>query len=182
MGGDSFENFVRSNREEFDRAVPSLKVWAQIDQQMAKRKSKRIVMYRVVGIAASIVLLLGMGTAIGGYLANNQDTNAMNSIANISPEYSEIEQYYSEQIQDKYQQLTSLQPDEAVFNDLEQVDVLMEELKKELGDAPKGKEEQIVEALIQSYQTKIEILERVLERIQSTNQETIKTEKNETII
>ncbi len=43
----------------------------------------------------------------------------------------------------------------------------MEELRLELEVAPRGAEEQIVTNLIRSYQIKVKILERVLERIGS---------------
>ena len=45
----------------------------------------------------------------------------------------------------------------------------MDELRLELEVAPRGAEEQIVTNLIRSYQIKVKILERVLERIGSDN-------------
>ena len=70
-----------------------------------------------------------------------------------------------------------------VLADLEQLDLTMQELRQELLRAPKGQEEQIIENLIRSYQTKVQILERVLERVQSTQQpNTLKPLDNEVSI
>ena len=53
------------------------------------------------------------------------------------------------------------------------------ELRAELANAPAGSEERIINAMIYNYKAKLEILERVLEKIQSTNQGTLKTENDE---
>ena len=62
-----------------------------------------------------------------------------------------------------------------------QIDELLEELKTELDNAVKGSEEQIINAMINNYQTKLAILERVLQRIQSIQQDSLKLNTNESI-
>jgi hypothetical protein len=55
----------------------------------------------------------------------------------------------------------------------------MLELREELLNAPEGKEEEIINNLIKTYQTKVSILERVLERVQSTNHKKVNHNENE---
>ena len=108
------------------------------------------------------------------------ETELASSIETANPEYAEMVQYYTDQVDNKYQQLVSLNAAVNVEEDLQQVDQVMEELKTELRDAPKGSEEQIIASLIMSYQTKVEILERVLEHIQTTtNRKSLKPEDDE---
>jgi vacuolar-type H+-ATPase subunit I/STV1 len=179
MSKDNLEQFVRDNREAFDDAVPSLKVWAMLDDQLPEQQTKVISLRRVLQIAAAVVVLLGCGTLIGTYIAGGE-TPQLQAIVNQMPEeLEEIEQYYQKQVDAKYQQLASYKHDQSLENDLEQLDETMDELKKELLVAPKGKEEEIIKNLIEGYQTKILILERVLQRIQSTTKEQSKPEENE---
>ena len=56
----------------------------------------------------------------------------------------------------------------------------MEELKNELLNAPKGKEEELISNLIQGYQMKISILELVLQKLEQTPSANYKNNKHET--
>ena len=78
--------------------------------------------------------------------------------------------------------LASYRQDGFVRADFQELDAIYEELKQELEKAPAGNEEQVIQAMINNYQTKIEILERVLEKVQSTGQTNLKTEENEVSI
>lgn len=177
---DNLERFISENREDFDDAVPSLKAWGEIDGVLSEQKAKVISIRRTLAIAASVLILLSTGAYFGSYFSNNSDENIAHQLAEIAPEFIEAEQYYQQQIDEKYKQLTSYSHDRSIDEDLSQLDVAMQELKEELIIAPKGKEQQIVESLIQSYQTKVYILERVLERIQSTEKaQNSKPEDNE---
>lgn len=179
MERDNLEKFILENREAFDNAYPNLKVWAEIDKTLEQKSAKKVNLRRILSIAASVVVLLVAGGLVGSYLSQPKAEDLQAMLENISPEYSEIEQHYSRQINQKYQQLVSNDNAGVVKDDFAQIDKVMQELKQELLDAPKGKEEQIIQNLIISYQTKIEILERVLERIQSTNQKPLKSEDDE---
>ncbi len=178
MPQDHLEEFIIRHREDFDGAIPSLKVWAEIDNQLEKQvpfRRKKVWMYS--RIAAAVVFLLIAGGVIGNFIT--ADTNQ--PVA-LNPELQEMEAFYSQQFQKKYTQLTSLYHDESIENDLGQIDVFLEELKQELAKAPKGSEERIIENLIQSYQLKIQILDRILERIQNDQtEEKIKTDERKSI-
>lgn len=184
MQNDRLEQFIREHREDFDREIPGLNVWAQIDQtleQRQKQSAKRFHLWKNMRIAAAVLVLMVFSGLLGSYITQVQLSNAPESLAQVSPEYAELEQYYQQQIQDKYQQLVSYDQANAVEPDLQQLDSIMEELREELVIAPQGSEEQIIENLIQSYQTKIDILSRVLERIQTSNPKAIKKDDDEKV-
>ena len=177
MKNDFLEQFIQEHREDFDQEIPGLNVWAKIDQtldQQEKHTAKRIKLWKGLRVAAAVVVLMVFSGLMGSYITQ-MHLGAPDSLAQLSPEYAEMEQFYQQQIQEKYAQLVDYQQEEVVKPDLEQLDTIMEELKSELVDAPQGSEEQIIENLIQSYQTKIDILSRVLERIQVSNPKTLKT-------
>ena len=163
---DRLENFINENRDQFDDKVPSLKVWADIEKELAPAKAKRISLFRIASVAASVIVLLGVGAFFGKNYLNTASVNApLVSLQEISPEYGEIEIKYQKEINQKYTRLASLDYDKSVNDDLMDLDITLEELRKELINVPKGSEEQIVEAMIRNYESKIRILEIVLEKI-----------------
>lgn len=181
MAHDKLERFIRDNRPLFDDEVPNLKIWADIERQLpskVKRPLKARIL-RMASIAAAVVLLLSTGAAIGIFWIGPQEVPQLAEMEDIDPEVLQMEQFYQSQIQEKYQMLTTYQQDPIVKKDFEQLDQTMLELREELLHAPEGKEEEIINNLIKTYQTKVFILERVLERVQSTNHKTLNHNENE---
>lgn len=170
---DNLEKFIIQHREEFDVEVPSLKVWAGIDKEMAQKTAKRVRLRKMMSIAASVVVLLIAGAILGIQINEASNEEAITSLSDIAPEYADLEQHYKSQVNQKYQQLVSYNHDVYVEEDLAQLDAIFEELKLEFQNVPKGSEEHIINAMINNYQTKIDILEQVLEKIQSINQTSI---------
>lgn len=175
---DNLEDFIRSNREDFDMASPDLKVWANIDKSLEARRQipRRVSLWRNFAAAAAVLLLVGMGTLIGMQL--NSSSTAPRTLGDISVEYQELEDYYQSQLREKQALLASQNPDASVIQDLTQLEGFLGELQMELQDVPKGSEEQIVNAMIENYQDRLEILERVLSRIQNNSN---KSKNNEEI-
>lgn len=177
----NLEKFIKENREAFDSEMPSLKVWAGIDQKMnAGQSAKRIPMRRIFSIAAAIAVILAVGGAIGSYLTKNPVNVAIVAGEPDVPEqYQEVEHFYRKQYEEKVNQLVNYQVDPDMKTELQQFEAVITELKEELQNAPKGNEERIVATLIENYQTKIEVLQRVLDRIQSVQPQTENSKTDE---
>ena len=110
MPQDRLEDFIIQHRENFDDAIPSLKVWADIDSQLTKQKSsgrRKIWMY--LRVAASVMFLLMTGGVVGNYLSTDHK-----EVAALNPELQEMEDFYSQQFQKKYAKLTSMPHDAAI--------------------------------------------------------------------
>lgn len=177
---DPLELFILENREHFDDAFPSLKVWNNIDQAVNRRSTRRLKVLRTVGAIAAGIALLLTGAFAGSLFFQAKDAQAVAILEQSAPEFIEAERYYQGEIQQKVAQLASYSPNDPVLKDLKQIDQVMEELKADLTRAPKGKEQEIVAALIRSYQMKISILELVMERLEQQESLTFKTKRNET--
>lgn len=174
----NLERFIQENRTDFDSAVPSLKVWAQLDQHLDRQRPKgRVVWMKRLRAAAAVLLLLTAGGAMGAYLTNQN--KAVDSLSDISPEHAEMERYFSTQVEEKLAKLASYHQDGIVKADLEELDQAYEQLKKDLETAPTGADEKIIQAMIETYQTKINILEQVLEKVERVNPTIDKTAENE---
>lgn len=177
---DRLEEFIAAHREEFDHAVPSLKVWARLDKALDQQPRRRIHLWRTLQIAASVLVLLTVGGIGGLYLARQGQPVAAQTVAAIAPELAEAERYYNEQFNEKYKLLASYPHDKELETDLTQIDQAMNELKNELLNVPKGSEEEVIRNLVQSYQLKLQILEQVLDRLQAVqSKKQAKTKDNE---
>lgn len=175
---DNLEKFIRENRHDFDTEVPSLNVWANLDQHLdSQRPSGRVVWMKRLRVAAAVLALLVAGGAAGAYLTNQG--KAVDSLADISPEHAEMERYFSTQVEEKMAKLATYKQDGVVKADLQELDQAYEQLRKELENAPAGAEEKIIQAMIETYQTKINILEQVLEKVENVNPTNINTAEDE---
>ncbi len=131
-------------------------------------------------MAAAVAFLLIAGGVIGSQLANSSKDEK--SLADISPQHAQMEQNFNHEIDDKLAKLATYRQDGFVKPDLEEIDAVYENLKKELKNAPPGAQDQIIKAMIETYQTKIDILEQVLEKVQTTIPTNLKTEEHEVSI
>lgn len=174
---DNLEDFIKKNRNQFDQKTPDLKVWSEIEKQLAPPQAKRISLLRILSIAASVIFLLGMGAYGGNYFTQSSSTQSIVSLDDISTEYGQLERDFQKQINRKRTQLASYNYDTSINEDLTDLDKTLDELRMELINVPKGSEEQIVDAMIKNYKTKVAILEIVLDKIVSTNSK--RSEKNE---
>jgi hypothetical protein len=179
MQKDNLEQFIQAHREQFDEAVPALKVWAEIDRAVQQQKVRpKFQLIRILRVAAAVALLLGIGGLGGSYLANLRQQDPVAIIESVNPEYFDMEKRFQEQIDQKVQQLVKYEPNSSLLKDMKQMDAVMAELKRELSVAPKGQEEAIISTMIQTYQNKVRILENVLEQVRQSNPEAAKAEKN----
>jgi hypothetical protein len=174
----NLEKFILENRADFDTGVPSLAAWSNIDRQLDRqRPAVRVVWMKRLRAAAAVLVLLLAGGAAGAYLTNQ--SRAVESLADVSPEHAEMERYFHSQVEEKMAKLASYKQDGVVKADLEELDETYEQLQQELKDAPIGAEEKIIQAMIETYRTKISILEQVLEKVESVNPSTINATENE---
>ena len=169
---DPLEHFILANRDALDTAVPDTALWQHIEQTVHRATSRPKVVHmtwqrHLLRIAASLTLLLagiGMGTWYARASQNSMD------MADVSSEYGELEQFYERDIATKQQKLatfTGNRPAE-VNTDLQQLDYIMQELRRELAEVPPANREQVVRAMIENYKAKTTILEKVLRSLDST--------------
>jgi hypothetical protein len=185
---DDLEKFVNNNREAFDAKAPSFDLWENIEKELNQKKEEKVLPFSVVkserssfrrqimrygSIAAVGLLLLTVGGVIGSqwFGANNTGSVADTeiSLSDVSDEYAETEAFYAQKVNASISELKKRSSDNSILEDIEELDAAFQELKKELGQSNAFSNEEIVQAMIENYQMKIEILERVLERLPNEN-------------
>jgi hypothetical protein len=166
---DNIESFINENRAAFDRETPDLRIWEQLSKQKEKAPALRISWPRQLVRSAAAIGLLIAGVGIGMWYSSSQQKQlAGMRMSDVSPEYAELESHFERDIESKKASLakfTSNVSSTEVFNDLTQMDNIMEDLRRELADVPPGNREEVVRAMIENYKTKAKVLERVLKAL-----------------
>jgi hypothetical protein len=177
----NLEAFIRTNRDDFDVAVPNPGAWSAVERALTAPETMMV--WRggqwqgwVVRIAAAVALLL-TGLAVGIWYAKNDAAPVAASkdgieLREMSSEYAELQDYYERDIAGKAQKLATFtsNTDTELNNDLEQMDRIMAELRHELADVPPANREQVVKAMIETYKAKAAILSKVLDQIENTTE------------
>ncbi len=172
---DRLENFVRENRTDFDHKSPPADLWAKVEAGLPA-KQRKLFPWKAFSIAAGLLVLLGL---VGTWSYNQgMQQGTINSMAEISSELGEIEKHYQSEIKNKMAQLASFNKEDEVKSDIKEMEEFLNELKTDLKDTPKNEREVVIQAMIANYQSRVDLLERVLDRLQfnSTN----KLSKDET--
>ncbi len=164
MKKDKLEQFITTNRKSFDQSMPDPAIWAKIEQQLPQQEAKIFPIRRFLSIAASVCLLIGMGIAIGLHLAT---PNPVNSLADISQEYGQVEAYYANKVNYKIAELAKLNKNTnpLLQKDLKELDQWLQHLHQELSEVPKSNRENVINAIIKNYKTKLQVLETVLDSV-----------------
>ncbi len=186
---DDLERFVFSNRDDFDSLEPSDALWDKIkpvvpvqETKPAKRSIKMVPLRMVVGVAAAFAILFSAGMM---YMYNNSGLKSVEltvnelpepqveevelSLRHVSPEMAEIEDYYITQVDNKMTRLQELNLDPEILNDIEFLDDEFKALQAEMGTSVDN--EKIIEAMIDNYRLKLDILEDILENLETGNSE-----------
>jgi len=100
----TIKQFIQNNRPAFDSEVPPAFVWENVEKNLPR---KRIHMYRVLRMAAAVLLILGMGIVIGRFAAQPSKTEL--ALSDISNEYAELENFYTQKINQKISLLKNQQ-------------------------------------------------------------------------
>lgn len=154
----TIKQFIQNNRASFDSEVPPAFVWEHVEKNLPR---KRVHIYRIFRMAAAVLLILGLGIVIGRFEGEPSETEL--ALSDISSEYAELENFYTEKINQKVSLLKNQQLGERALSDIKELEQEFEVLKQEL-NATDAQDEQIIQAMIENYRTKIDLLERVLNR------------------
>ncbi len=182
---DREELFIRQNREAFDNESPPLDLWAKIERSLpADTAATHTAAVRKIfsfnawqGIAAALALLV-TGAVLFMVLQRGVKKTEVNP---ESQQLTLAEDFYQKQVNEKTAILAAYHPDPAVMEDLQQMDAVESELRAELAKAPTSSREEIIENLIQTYKNKLDILEKVLEKVQENDLSANKNLQNDTI-
>jgi hypothetical protein len=168
---DELKEYIQAHKNEFDdhsvAEVDKLKLWSKISEQLPETPTKVIPLWKKASfrVAASVVLLVG---CLFMYFATNQNDGEYDM---VSEEFRQIDTHYKSLVQNQIQLVKSStnlsKTAQAEF--LSYIDELDQEylnLKEELNQGVNN--QIIIEAIINNYRKKIQLMEDLLRRSYST--------------
>lgn len=183
MKKDKLEQFITDNRNQFDIYDPDDRVWNGINTRI--NKGRRLPsLKQVIWWAAVIIITFSASFVLQEYLSRHNRVTERKDRKNQKieiPELQEAEIYYASLVDEKILEIEPLLEDQpelgnALKNDLAKLDSIYNELENDLRDNIAN--DAVIEAMIQNYRLKLEILEDFLDHLQAnTNEE--KNDKNE---
>lgn len=182
---DKLEQFIDDNRESFDYLsdADSGRMWERIEKQRKSGTQRKIVLRYFSRIAAA-VLIFGLSYAFHEFMDNGRNKDLaddeMNSLYEQLPELAEAENYYTNLISGKMEEIKPFLASnpgigEGIKVDLTELDSIYISLKNDLKDNVAN--EQIIEAMIQNYRLKLQILEELQSVLKQENKQENEKEK-----
>jgi CHASE3 domain sensor protein len=174
---DKLEKFINENREKLDQYEPPENGWNGIKHGVAG--NKRIIP-TWLSAAAMAVLLIGISAILYSSYRKKDTYYQANDPARKA--LRETEAYYNSLVTTLYREakpLLTSEPDLAkeLDSDIAQVDNICADLKKDLKDNVANRE--VIEALIQNYRIKLQILEEMLSLLKQNENKKDKPDSHE---
>lgn len=172
---DKLEKFIIDHRNEFDIYEPSAHVWDGIVKETHTIKKRRINWRGTLWKVAAAVIIFISAFSLSEFIHRSKDTIAQkdDNIEKeiIIPELIEAEVYYAGEVNMRMSEIKSyaaINPDlEREMNyDLSELDSIYADIKRDLKDNIAT--EEVVDALIQNYRLKLQILEEILHQLQKS--------------
>jgi len=167
MKTDRLEDFIKTNRDEFDFREPSPEVWKTI---VAKNKKTKVVILRkyLVRIAAVITIAIVVSALVfQPNILNNRQTANNNTDPEIK-ELMEAEAFYAHQVDSRLKEIrkcyyTFPELKEEVENDLDELENMYKVLQTDLRENISNKV--VIEAMIKNNRYRLKLVDDVLEQI-----------------
>ena len=164
------EKIIRKNRSVFDSDEPNDGHFDRFEQKLKEfNKNKKSFSFTyLLKVAAIAVLVLLSGLWVFDNIPKNQNRTGI-ALSDVSPEYNEVEMYYTHLVNQKYNELDQFNfidstQKKMLINELTEMDKMYESLKKDLQTSPN--DERVINAMIQHYRLKVKIMNQIVYQLQ----------------
>jgi len=186
MSKDNLEKLFRNLENEFDVEMPNLNHQQRFLDKLNNQNKvatlsapKRKYWKPFISIAASLVLLVAL------FFGTQQEVSAKD-LASVSPEMAETQNFFTSTISNELAKLeneTTPETENLVQDAMKQMEILetdYEQLKQDLSES--GDDNRVIYAMISNFQSRIDLLQNVLQKIEEIKQLKQITNENETTL
>lgn len=184
---DNLKKYIAENNAEFD-ALPNTGHFERFKQKQGLKtivkKSKQPVIPVFIKIAAVFILVFGIGWLVFnlGKIQASQEFASNTSSINISNDMEEVEFFFTEQVNLKKKEVLAYSSSnnkatQHIMLELEKLELEYLDLKEEL--AINNNNEQVINAMIENYRMRLNLLEKLLQQLKKSNK--IKQQHHEKI-
>lgn len=179
---DSLEQYVLGHRDEFDLHEPPADVWNRIERPKAQTRVLKISWRKLAMQAAAAAAIFVASFYVHRWLDSSSNQQQIVIIEQqqaperefkiTNPELREAEAFYSAEVDQKLTEFKHYAKDDPeltkeIERELQALDSIYIELSKDLEDDVSN--EAVIEAMIQNYRLKVEILEEMLYYLKKNN-------------
>lgn len=177
---DKLKKHIEENRSSFEVYEDDYDSWwGEIEEKLHKDGTSPFFPWKtILRVAASIIIILTVGIGLLWIKGNTVRYADGVSLQDLSPELAEAEIYYNQILEAKISLIRSSNEDlvPVVIKDFEMLDSAYNELKMDLEDNMYN--EEVIDAMIQNYRIKLQILETILVDIEKSKVEKVEDEEN----
>jgi hypothetical protein len=183
----NIEDIIKSNKDLFEEAEPSSGHFERFSIKLEKRfhnnaPTRSIVPYL---LRAAVVTLLVTLSSLWTWDNFIRPSNSKMTLGQVSPQYKEVENYYIHQVNMMESELVTIDlknnPNQkaVLLNEMKSMDSVYVSLQKELKANPN--DERIINAMIEHYQTKLEVMTYIVNQLKTVRSENQKSTQNEKV-
>lgn len=183
----NIEEIIRGNRDAWDNSEPEAGHFERFSVKLELRRQAKTVKRSIVPylLRAAVVTLLVTLSSLWTWDHFIRPESSRMTLGQVSPQYREVENYYIHQVGMMEDEIvnTDIQnnPDQKaiLINELKSMDSVYVSLQKELKANPD--DERIISAMIEHYQTKLEVMTYIVDQLRTVKENNTKNEENEKV-
>ncbi len=180
----NLEELIRNNKDFFEEAEPSEGHLDRFTRKLEMRFSvgtikRSIVPYLLKAAVVTLLVTLSSLWTWDHFLRSDRDRM---TLGEVSPQYREVENYYVHQVNNMESELLNIdlknnpEQKQMLLEEMKSMDSISVQLQKELYANPN--DERIINAMIEHYQTKLEIMSYIVNQLKAIRNENKTTTEN----
>ncbi|OFY64909.1 MAG: hypothetical protein A2V64_13535 [Bacteroidetes bacterium RBG_13_43_22] len=183
----TIEEITRSNRDFFEDGEPSEGHFERFERKLGIRFGTATVKRSIVPylLKAAVVTLLVTLSSLWTWDHFIRSGRNRMTLSDVSSEYREVENYYIHQVNLMESEIITVEfasnTEQRVMlmNEIESMDSVYVQLQKELKANPD--DERIINAMIEHYQTKLEVMTFIINQLKTIRNENLNTNEDEKV-
>ena len=183
----TIDEIIRSNRDFFEDGEPSEGHLDRFSRKLEVRFGATTAIRSIVPylLKAAVVTLLITLSSLWTWDHFIRPDRSRMTLGDVSPQYKEVENYYIHQVSMMENEIGSInlpydaEQQEILKTEIRSMDSVYVQLQKELKANPN--DERIINAMIEHYQTKLEVMTIIVEQLKSIRNENQNSSENEKV-
>lgn len=173
---DELDKLISKNRQLFDSAEPSEEHFEKFEKALMEQrvtKSKSIVWPQLLKVASVTILVILSGLYVTEHFITNNNSDTIVAI-NKNKEFNNAQQYYTHQVDQSIVQIEqmegfmSTEQKQILADEMTEMDEMYKKLVKDYNAMPN--DERIIQAMLNHYQMKMDILNRITNDLKNVKQ------------
>lgn len=188
---DYIEEIIQNNLKELNDFEPKDGHFERFQAKLNAQKKKRTITFNVVWkVAAAVVFVLLAVNQVNIYLSPEKqngvvsENNADFTLASVSPEYKEVEFYFTNAINVELNQWNSMVADGFISkeeqalldNEMAEFETRFKNLQLDLKANPN--DERVINAMLEYYQAKLDIINMIVSKLKEVKQQKNNSHEN----